>query len=148
MRKLLAISIVLLSLFVSCSSYTLAEGRANISLPEYDNLPNTKLDENSTAKGVAANAIFVDLGADEITEDNKEIAIQTLKAVDSDFIVLYGSMENQVAIRKNFENVYELSGVTIILSDRPSNTQMLELYVGEFPAILAETRFPVLDSAY
>lgn len=148
MRKLSAVLLLLLSLLISCSSYTLAEGRENITIPEYEELPITKLDKNSISQGVNANALFVDLGTKRISDEEKELSIEMLKAIESDIIVLMGSVENQVAVRTAFNNVYELKGITIIVSERLANTQMIELYIGDFPAILAETQFPILDFVY
>ena len=148
MRKFSVILVLLLSLVISCSSYTLAEGRENITIPEYKELPITKLDKNSLTQGINANALFVDLGTKEISNDEKALAIEMLKAIEPDIIVLMGSLDNQIAVRGAFNKVYELQGVSIIISEKLANTQMIELYIGDFPAILAETQFPILDSVY
>ncbi len=144
MRK--AIIPLLLLLAVSCSTYTIAEGRANISIPKQVNAPSTKLIPSSSAQGAKASAIFLELGFDPINTEEISDAVEMLKELNPDLLILIGSEENQSAFKQYFANIFELNGTTIILSDRPFNTDTISLYVGDIPAILAETEFPLLDS--
>lgn len=136
----------LLFTIISCSSYTIADGRANIVLPEETMQISTKADKTLNKSGVSANALFLYIGEDEIQKETIDNTITIIKDISPDLIILLGSKENQSAFRSYFDQVYNMEGVSIIVSDRPFNTQTINLYIENFPAILAETTFPILPS--
>lgn len=131
-------------LLASCSSYTISDGRKNISVPENINLPSTKLDDSDDESVVEASALFLFLQDGKI--ENIESVIESVHDIGADIIVLIGSEENQKLFRTSYTNIYELEGTTIILSDRPVGTTSMELYIDDVYAILAQTEFPVLSS--
>ena len=142
MRKFsLLLSLVLL--IASCSSYTIANGRANIVLPTVTDLPETKLNADRKESSEAS-ALFLYLGNDKIDNTTATSMISSIHEIAPDVIVLLGSKENQNLLKDCYKSVYELENTTIILSDRPFNTDAIELYIEDYPAILAQTELPIL----
>lgn len=160
MRRI-SILLAITLLAISCSSYTIADGRNNISVPEYTNLPATKLEkkiveieaapiqEEEKAEAISqieANAIFLYLPEENIPETSLNSLLSDLEDIDPDIIVLLGSRYNQNLFASIYDNVYELEGVYIILSGRLQNTDSLELYLDDIYALLAQIEIPVLSS--
>ena len=84
-------------LLASCSSYTISDGRKNISVPENINLPSTKLDDSDDESVVEASALFLFLQGSKI--ENIESVIESVHDIGADIIVLIGSEENQKLFR-------------------------------------------------
>jgi len=143
MRKIVFLLLLLPILAISCSSYTIANGRANIVIPNTTGLPETKL--NTNPKGIEASALFLNVGYERVDSNKIEGIILSLHDIAPDIIVLIGSSENQELIRSAYSSVYEIENTTIILSDRLFNTDSIELYIEDIPAILAQTEFPILS---
>lgn len=158
MRRL-SIIVAIALILASCSSYTIADGRNNISIPEYENLPSTKakkevveeVQEEPVVEEVVlpsadANAMFLYLPEENLSEASFNTIINTIDEINPDIIVLLGSRCNQNLFAAAYSNVYELEGAYIILSGRLENTNSLELYLDNIYAILAQTEFPILSS--